>query len=462
MYEEEVPGLPFSIKQAETAVPVFIGFTEKIPFENKPLKVHSMEEYATIFGGPESMQLFASIRDGKLTGAISPSPQKYQMFEALRWYFANDGGPCYISSAGSYEASATSPKQMYTDLNHALNRLESEEDPTIIVIPDAYVAGEHMGYRLYRNALQQCGLLKDRVTLLDVYCLDHTENVEHRIRSFREHIGHDFLNYGAAYAPYIRSTHRRLMNESTCYLNIGENTFFLRLPEDSDPRQLEYSLFHRHPDLYLAIQQGLIHSENEVILAPSAAIAAVCCQIDSLRGVWKAPANVPLKAVIGPLQRITDEEQQQMIRTESGKSVNPIRHFAGKGTLVWGARSLAGNDPEWRYIHIRRFCNMLEKTLKRSIQPFLFHPNDSNNWINVQAMIEYFLLQLWRLGALHGQQKKHAFYVSVGLDKSMNTADIRAGKLIVEIGLALMRPAEFLSLRLTYGMAGNTEKEQNE
>jgi phage tail sheath protein FI len=137
----------------------------------------------------------------------------------------------------------------------------------------------------------------------------------------------------------------------------------------------------------------------------------------------------------------------------AGKSVNAIRYFTGKGTLVFGARTLAGNDNEWRYVPVRRFFNMVEESCKKSTEPFVFEPNDANTWVKIQGMIENFLTTLWRQGALQGVKPEHAFYVAVGLGKTMTSLDILEGRLIVEIGMAVVRPAEFIILRFSHKLA---------
>jgi hypothetical protein len=136
----------------------------------------------------------------------------------------------------------------------------------------------------------------------------------------------------------------------------------------------------------------------------------------------------------------------------TGKSVNALRFFSGKGFLVWGARTLAGNDNEWRYVSVRRFFNMVEESVKKATEPFVFEPNDANTWVKVRAMIENFLAVQWRGGALAGAKPEDAYYVRVGLGATMTAQDILEGRMIVEIGMAVVRPAEFIILRFSHKM----------
>jgi phage tail sheath protein FI len=188
-------------------------------------------------------------------------------------------------------------------------------------------------------------------------------------------------------------------------------------------------------------------------LPPSSAVAGVYAKVDSNRGVWKAPANVSLNYVVKPTVQITHEENGTLnIDSTSGKSINAIRSFTGKGTLVWGARTLAGNDNEWRYVSVRRFFNFVEESVKKATEQFVFEPNDANTWVKVKAMIENFLTNQWRDGALAGAKPEHAFYVNIGLGETMTAQDILEGKMIVEIGMAAVRPAEFIILKFSHKM----------
>ena len=190
-----------------------------------------------------------------------------------------------------------------------------------------------------------------------------------------------------------------------------------------------------------------------VKLAPSATMAGIYAKVDSDRGVWKAPANVGLNYVYAPSVNISHDAQKDLnVDTVAGKSINAIRSFVGKGNLVWGARTLAGNDNEWRYVSVRRFFNMAEESIKKASEQFVFEPNDKNTWVRVKAMIDNFLTQQWRAGALAGPTPEKAFYVSVGLGETMTAQDVLEGNMIIEIGMAVVRPAEFIILKFSHKM----------
>jgi phage tail sheath protein FI len=203
------------------------------------------------------------------------------------------------------------------------------------------------------------------------------------------------------------------------------------------------------------VYKGIVDAigNQGVVLPPSGAAVGIYAMVDEDRGVWKAPANVSIAAVKGPTVNITHEDQEDLnVDTVAGKSVNAIRAFTGKGTLIWGARTLAGNDNEWRYISVRRFFNMVEESVKKATAQFVFEPNDANTWVKVRAMIENFLTLQWRAGALAGAKQEHAFYVRVGLGQTMTAQDILNGYMHVEIGMAVVRPAEFIILKFSHKM----------
>ena len=193
--------------------------------------------------------------------------------------------------------------------------------------------------------------------------------------------------------------------------------------------------------------------KQRVVLPPSAAMAGIYARVDRQRGVWKAPANVSVSAVIGPVSKTTQEAQAALnVDPTAGKSINAIRAFTGKGTLVWGARTLAGNDNEWRYVPVRRLFILIEESIQKSTGFAVFEPNDATTWLKVRGMIESYLYGLWERGALAGSTPESAYFVNVGLGKTMTSQDILEGRMIVEVGVAAVRSAEFIIVRFSHKM----------
>jgi uncharacterized protein len=210
----------------------------------------------------------------------------------------------------------------------------------------------------------------------------------------------------------------------------------------------EQTLYDTYPT-YQNIIKGI--NNTATIIPPSGAIAGIYAMVDEQRGVWKAPANVSLASVIEPTANFDlDETDSLNVHVDAGKSINAIRPLTGMGTLVLGARTLAGNDNEWRYISVRRFFNMVEESIKKSTFWAVFEPNDANTWVKVRGMIENYLTQKWREGALAGATPKEAFFVKCGLGITMTAQDILEGRMNVEIGMAVVRPAEFIILKFSH------------
>ena len=148
--------------------------------------------------------------------------------------------------------------------------------------------------------------------------------------------------------------------------------------------------------------------------------------------------------MIHPVVNITEREQESLnIDSDGGKSINAIRFFPGKGILVWGARRLAGNDPEWKYIALKRTVMMIEESIRLALQPLVFEPNDANTWIRAKSMVVNFLTQLWKNGALMGNKPEYAFGVKIGFGETMTYQDILDNRMNMSVLLALVRPAEF-------------------
>lgn len=208
-------------------------------------------------------------------------------------------------------------------------------------------------------------------------------------------------------------------------------------------QQQENTLISNMP-LYADIVAKLSVSMNTV--PPSGAIAGIYAKTDATRGVWKSPANVSINSIIGLTDDINDASQEDMNIHETGKSINAIRKFTGKGFMVWGGRTLAGNSNDWRYVNVRRLANMIEESVKKACMQYVFEPNVAQTWVSVKGMIDNYLTTLWNDGALAGGKPEHAFFVSIGLKETMSAQDILEGRMIVKIGYAPSRPAEFIIL----------------
>ncbi len=258
----------------------------------------------------------------------------------------------------------------------------------------------------------------------------------------------------AAAAPYTLDILREILDDlDDLFSDSGSGTLtgFISQIEEAAATHVamaQTTLYQGHSIISNIVE----HIKRELgRVPPSGAIAGVYAFVDNARGVWKAPANVSLSAVSGPVIPIDDADQEDLnVDVNAGKSINAVRAFSGLGTLVWGARTLAGNDNEWRYVAVRRFYNMVEESVKKSTSWAVFEPNAAPLWTKVKSMIDNYLIQKWRDGALAGATPDDAFFVKVGLGQTMTAQDILEGRLNVEIGMAVVRPAEFIILKFSH------------
>jgi phage tail sheath protein FI len=533
VYVEEVSVLPPSVAEVATAVPAFIGFTEKGPAGAiKVAEIKTLLDYEQVFGGPKASPF--KVANGELAGVDVDKPPTFLLWYCLSHYFKNGGGRCYIVSVGDYATTDANKKKALID---GIGRLAQEDEPTLVVVPEAVHLAKADYNEVNQENLKHCAEMQDRFGILDV------KDQADAAKEFRSGVIANF-SYGAAYYPYLRTslthtpardangklaipiegsgtgatngtwtktvgglevgftgpagsmptvavtsgadpvsfttnggalviengdgqTSRQIgdawttwsganptqgftiavTTDATAITTLTVTALAVATPASpgTGPKTLA-DVETSNTTLYNKIAKDL--QSQRVVLPPSAAITGIYARTDRERGVWKAPANAGVAAVIEPMVKITGEDQGLLnVDPDTGKSINAIRAFAGKGTLVWGARTLAGNDNEWRYVNVRRLFIMIEESTKKATAFAVFEPNDATTWLKVKGMIESFLYGLWERGALQGNTPEAAYYVNVGLGKTMTTQDILEGRMIVEIGVAAVRPAEFIVLR---------------
>jgi len=463
VYVEEIPKLPPSIASVETAIPAFIGYTEKAQWKeendlrNRPWRIESLLQYEQFFGYPDpekeslSVAFTTSGSRTEINGKVDETKRsKFLMYYSLQMFFGNGGGPCWITSVGDY--TSTGGVIIAQNLIDGLAEVAKINEVTLLVFPDAVNLDSFTDYYdVYDNAIDQCVELKDRFTVLDVYHLpDNLEQWDLDIQLLRDTLSGttDDLKYAAVYFPRI------LTGVNFNYKMPGDQT------TDNDASvTITGGAAGTLAELKTANNAQYFQAKSAItnismLLPASSAMVGIYAQVDNSRGVWKAPANLNIDNVISPQYLITHKQQEGLnVDTTAGKSINVIRKFEGRGpAIVWGARTLAGNDNEWRYISVRRFFNMVEESTKNATEQFVFEPNDRNTWIRVKSMISNCLTQQWKAGALMGTTTAEAYFVKVGLGETMTEQDIWEGRMIVEIGMAVVRPAEFIILRFMHKM----------
>ena len=281
-----------------------------------------------------------------------------------------------------------------------LGALAALEDVTMVACPDIMAAYEQgvidlEGVQIAQTALiNHCELMGDRVAILDT----PGDLTAQQVKEWRVERTRYDSKYAAMYWPYVKVF---------------------------DPAA------------------GMAR-----FMPPSGAMAGIWGRNDDTRGVHKAPANEIVRGAIDVAVNVTRGEHDQL----NPEGVNVIRAFPGRGIRVWGARTLS-SDPSWRYLNVRRLFNYLESSILTGTQWVVFEPNDLDLWQRVKRTINAFLLGVWRDGALFGATPGEAFFVKC--DAETNPPDVvDRGQLIVEIGVAPVKPAEFVVFRLSQYSAG--------
>ena len=521
VYIEEKNAFPNSIVALPTAVPAFIGYTEKAELANgksakdRPIKINSISEYFAYFGGDieAKFELPKGTKDDFAVKVGEQGKESYYkvqpvintqglLYNSIRLFYRNGGGSAYIISVGSYE-DIKSDGVKAGALIESIDLLKREQEPTMLLIPDALLldagkpATETGEYKsVCDEMLKHCGLeMRSRVALFDVrqgYTKDD-KNSNPVVNTFRESVG-DHLDFGIAYYPWVHTT--VVEDSEVNYLNFAKDAVgsdadeggggggadalkelkdvlkesvqaSITGTEDDDKKRLadiedeidKLDLFkgdeNRAKNIKTAHQTMLAVSsvykdlmkevrEQRNLLPVAPAMAGVYTMVDKSRGVWKAPANVGLNSVIAPAVSITSKEQEDLNVTLTGKSVNAIRSFVGEGVKVWGARTLDGNSQDWQYINVRRTLIFIEQSIKAAAKAYVFEPNDSNTWILMKGMLNNFLTNLWKQGALAGSSPGEAFNVQIGLGATMTPVDILDGVMRINVKVAITRPAEFI------------------
>lgn len=453
VHVEEIPSRPPSIAEPDSALPAFIGFTAMAvdaagePAWGVPVRIASLAEFERHFGGPEVPTLDVQVGRG-LGGAyvvgLTLPPAGALLHPSLRLYFENGGGPCRVVSAGAFEVgtSLVDPGSLLA----ALDAVRGLEEVTLLVLPDAVRCQADGFAAVVRAMLAECAEQRNRFAILDVQRGDAPlAGRAAELDTERAKFGNEQLRYGAAYLPFLRTTYP-LPLASDPSGRSGANVV-VHGPEPGRSRTL--AELEATGDAALATVVRAELGRHPLTLPPSGAVAGVYCDVDRTRGPWKAPANVSLVGVTEPAVSYTDAQQETLnVDAVSGRSLNVIRAFPGRGVRLWGARTLAGNDNDWRYVAVQRLCMHVEQAIVRGTKWVVFERNDAGTWVSVRAAVGHFLTAKWRDGALQGAKPEHAFYVRCGLGQTMTPQDVADGRLVIEIGLAVVRPAEFVVLRI--------------
>lgn len=395
IYVEEVSSGPRPIQAVGTSTAGFIG--------TAPKSDEKKNEAVAINNWTQFQKIFVPEKDIKST----------PLSNAVFGYFQNGGRRCYVVNSSQDE------------LPKALEALETIDEIAIVAAPG------YTDIKAYAAILEHCEKLGDRVAILDA-----PENVDDV----------DQLTIVAT-APVTPPPAPATPDDS------GAPPRRRPAPVSTPPKGMRPPQSDRGFGAvyfpWIVVRDPLSPKGDTMSVPPSGHLAGIYGRTDATRGVHKAPANEGIRGALNITYRVTRDEQGKL----NDVGVNCIRFFVREGIRVWGGRTLASATSEWRYINVRRLFNMVEKSIAESTRWVVFEPNDASLWKSIKRDVTAFLMRLWRDGALMGATPQEAFFVQC--DAETNPPEsIDAGQVVTVIGMAPVKPAEFIIFKIGQTAAG--------
>lgn len=357
-----------------------------------------------------------------LTQAIAHFGQHGTLAYSLRHFFENGGRQCYVLSLGPWQGELAARLQALIATLQAPQMLETllADDKTgLVLVPElselneintfggadtAEVDVDALWYQGWQALLTMCHQAPQRFALLEL-----PDCPAHAVTLTDQSFSAELCQHGAAWWPRLETSYE---------------------------------------DEALA----------PVVLSPLPAVAAAIQRSAHNNGVWKAPAKIPLAKTLRPTQSILTS---QALLNKHGVSWNLIRSFVGKGVRLWGCRTLLNEEnTAWSYIQTRLLVSSVENYLCKLARAYLFEPNTALTWMKLKGQVWTWLRQQWLAGAFFGTVEDEAFSLRIGLDETMTEDDIRQGKMILQVRLALLAPAEFVAISLTLELRDSTARSQ--
>ncbi len=394
IYIEEVPLGTRPIQAVGTSTAGFVGAA--------PNKDAHLNEAVAIPNWTEFVRQF--VAEGSASTPLA---------NAVRGFFDNGGTLCYVCNTGDGPIVGGASGRVGLDV------LATIDEIAIVAAPGMY------GAEVYDALLTHCETLQDRVAILDT-----PETV-------------DNLNLLTQVATATPTPSRRRSSGDSDAADSGDSA---PAATGLRPRQSDNG-FGAVYFPWITVRDAL--SGDLVNVAPSGHVAGIYARTDATRGVHKAPANEIVRGALNVTRRLTRDEQGIL----NPVGVNVIRLFTGEGIRVWGARTVAPASSEYRYLNVRRLFCMVEESIAASMRWVLFEPNDIPLWKSIERDVTAFLLRLWRDGALQGAAPQQAFFVKCDAETNPQE-NIDAGIVTTIIGMAPVKPAEFVVFRISQYVGG--------
>jgi uncharacterized protein len=508
VYVEEIPSANKPIEGVGTAVAAFVGLAPGGPV-NTPMRISNWTQFAKIFGDPVNPD-------------NGPFMEGSYLAHSIYGFFQNGGNLCWVVRVGAEEnggsaqrAALPAASDKSIEAFRVVQLKDAPEPVTVDVTEEPESAGKdgEVTYKLVVTAGDQTetheglSLKKGRAFIgtrvKAASKLITIEDVSASLPETRVATGSYTLSAPAQKAEAVEASHfegdvarrsgmgglaavdevtmvvmpdimtlanggddaqiRDLQGKMIAHAeNAGDRMAILDTPPDLLPQDvLEWRMNTAGYDSKMAalyypwIEVMNPLTKRPMMMPPSGHVAGVWCRVDGTRGVHKAPANEVILGANGLGFQVTHAEQGGLNKV----GINCVRAFSGRGIRIWGARTLS-SDPEWRYINVRRLFNYVSESIMEGTQWSVFEPNDPRLWTHLRIAAKNFLTRLWRTGALFGATPEQAFYVKC--DEETNPPEvIEAGQVICEIGIAPVKPAEFVIFRLSQ-FTGGAGSEVNE
>lgn len=395
VYIQEVAGGSRPIEAVGTSTAGFVGESPASKTGKTKISVDNLKA--------EVIDNWTQFKDKfftKPTPTNSADDDWTDLAHAVYGFFLNGGRRCWVVDMGIDDASS--------HLDAALDVLATIDEIAILAAPgfaDPLDATKSKGYYAVIQGHFGKNKLEDRVFIVDA-----PEEVADAksLSTYQPAAVETDRGFTAMYAPWLLVADPKPGKDADGYTNLGKT----------------------------------------IPVPPSGHVAGIWARNDATRGVHKAPANEIVNGALG----LTHNMSSQTQATLNKNSINGIRYFRDSGYLVWGARTAAKN-PEWQYVNVRRLFNMIEESIAESTRWIVFEPNDDLLWASIRRDVGAFLTDLWRQGMLMGTAPEQAFFVKC--DAENNPFDsIRKGRVIIDIGIAPVFPAEFVIFRISQYEAG--------
>jgi len=433
VYIEEISSGSKPMTAAPTHIVGFLGETRKGTL-NKPIMITSWGQYFNEFIGYELKDKITPRGtvekdiDGNVVKEEVPYPKTTDLDWGVYGFFANGGAKCYVVTVNHIKDNSSELEALQKELAKAKDKKDKEvinkkiENLNKTSITKELIGNDggpnkRTGIKCFKDVSEVAILVAPGIT---------TPAVQQEILSYAEALNIFTILDAPKHLDDLKDNN--LSNDLNGLAGLSAKCA-------SKQAALYFPWIKTYDEV----------TDSDIEVAPSGFMAGIYARVDTARGVHKAPANEPVRLATGLSYTLNDSEQE----TLNMNGINIIRDFADKGIVVWGARTTVSMiDPEWRYINVRRLFNMIEKTIETGTQWAVFEPNDAKLWIALKRNTVAFLMRLYQAGALAGANKDEAFFVKC--DASTNPQEnIDAGIVTIEIGIAPVKPAEFIVFKIS-------------